>query len=164
MTAIALERCWNHAAREAVCRCPGCARFYCRECVTEHEGRLLCAACVAGVAARPHRRATWLGKLAGPAAAAAGLLIAWLAFYGTARLIAELTDRLEEQQWRRDGALREGRPAEASPQARAARPQARAASPQVRAARRQARDARRQTWEARPKLLEARPQVGEARG
>jgi hypothetical protein len=120
MTAIALERCWNHAAREAVCRCPGCARFYCRECVTEHEGRLLCAACVAGVAAQPRHRTTWLGRFAGPASAAAGMLLAWLAFYGTARLIAELTDRLEEQQWRRESMWRDGRPAQARPPAREA--------------------------------------------
>ena len=40
------QRCWNHEAREAACRCPACGRSYCRECVSEHEGRLLCAACL----------------------------------------------------------------------------------------------------------------------
>jgi hypothetical protein len=40
------QRCSNHAARTAACRCPACHFFYCRECVTEHDGRMLCAACV----------------------------------------------------------------------------------------------------------------------
>ena len=26
--------------------CPGCTRFYCRECVSEHEGRYLCTTCL----------------------------------------------------------------------------------------------------------------------
>ncbi len=48
------QRCWLHPAREAAARCPSCQRFYCRECVTEHDGRLLCAACLrAKVAAVP---------------------------------------------------------------------------------------------------------------
>ena len=40
------QRCVLHPEREAVARCPECGRFFCRECVTEHEGRLLCAACI----------------------------------------------------------------------------------------------------------------------
>lgn len=99
MSGIALERCWNHAAREAVCRCPGCARCYCRECVTEHEARLLCASCVA-VAAAPPRRARRLRRaIAGPAAGASGLAAAWLVFYGIARLVVELNARVGEQLW-----------------------------------------------------------------
>ncbi|HAM72487.1 MAG TPA: rhomboid family protein [Verrucomicrobiales bacterium] len=40
------QTCFHHAAREAAARCPGCRRFFCRECVTEHDQRLLCAACL----------------------------------------------------------------------------------------------------------------------
>lgn len=39
-------RCWTHPAREAAARCPACTRFFCRECVTEHDGRFLCAGCL----------------------------------------------------------------------------------------------------------------------
>ncbi len=41
------QRCWHHPTREAVVRCPGCSRFYCRECVVEHLGRMMCSDCVA---------------------------------------------------------------------------------------------------------------------
>jgi hypothetical protein len=40
------QRCFNHLSREAVARCPECRRYFCRECVTEHEDKVLCAACL----------------------------------------------------------------------------------------------------------------------
>jgi len=81
--------------------CPGCARYYCRECVTEHEARLLCAACVAGLVARPRREGVLRRKLIGPVAAAGGLLAAWTLLYGAARVVVEINQRVGEQRWRR---------------------------------------------------------------
>jgi uncharacterized paraquat-inducible protein A len=49
------QRCVNHPAREASARCPECGRFYCRECVTEHDDRLLCASCLAKLAEAARR-------------------------------------------------------------------------------------------------------------
>ncbi len=43
---ITHQRCFNHESREAVARCPECGRFFCRECITEHEDRVLCASCL----------------------------------------------------------------------------------------------------------------------
>ena len=40
------QRCYNHVFREAAARCPECGRFFCRECITEHEDRVLCASCL----------------------------------------------------------------------------------------------------------------------
>lgn len=39
-------KCENHQEREAAVRCPGCYLFFCRECATEHNGRLLCLGCL----------------------------------------------------------------------------------------------------------------------
>lgn len=91
------QRCWNHESREAVCRCPGCGRSYCRECVTEHESRLLCAVCLAKVAgaASPRRRAGLLTA----GMAVSGLLLAWLIFFGSGEAILLLITRLEQASW-----------------------------------------------------------------
>ncbi len=43
---IAAQRCFTHNERGASGRCPACTRFYCRECLTEHEGRVLCTRCL----------------------------------------------------------------------------------------------------------------------
>jgi hypothetical protein len=54
------QRCVNHPQREASARCPECGRFYCRECITEHDDRVLCASCLAKLAvAKAARKARW---------------------------------------------------------------------------------------------------------
>ena len=50
------QRCFNHAGREAVARCPECGQFFCRECITEHEDRVLCSACLKKLTRRPLAR------------------------------------------------------------------------------------------------------------
>jgi len=37
--------CLNHIGREAVARCPSCSQYFCRECITEYNGRMLCNPC-----------------------------------------------------------------------------------------------------------------------
>jgi hypothetical protein len=82
------ERCWHHREREAAVRCPECRRFYCRECVTEHQGRMVCAACVASLAGRAALSARGLPRLAWIAASAGGLLLAWAIFYYLGAMLA----------------------------------------------------------------------------
>jgi len=90
------QRCWNHEIREAVCRCPACGRPYCRECVSEHEARLLCAACLAAQvrARRPQR-----GRMSAAFLAVAGILLAWMLFYGAGRTLILITARMQEAAW-----------------------------------------------------------------
>ena len=47
------QRCFNHHLREAVARCPECTHFFCRECITEHDDRIICAACLRKLARKP---------------------------------------------------------------------------------------------------------------
>lgn len=76
---LLLQRCFNHTDREAAARCPSCLRFYCRECVTEHQGRMMCANCVARLGQATSRQKS--GNVAWAAGAIGGLLFAWLIFY-----------------------------------------------------------------------------------
>jgi hypothetical protein len=82
MPTLADQRCLNHETREAVCRCPGCGRFFCRECVVVFESRLLCASCLAAESAseRPQLPQQGAAKRA-LALALIALLVAWLFFY-----------------------------------------------------------------------------------
>jgi hypothetical protein len=82
-----LQRCFNHAGREAVARCPECGRYYCRECVSEHEDRLLCAACLAKVAKKPLRQRKGFQYVARATRLVLGLLLTWLFFHWTAALL-----------------------------------------------------------------------------
>lgn len=92
------QRCWNHPDREASCRCPGCVRSFCRECVTEHQSQLLCAACLQA-AAQEHPSTRRIFRRFLPAAMAlAGFALAWLVFYGVGQAFLESMAR-PEQTW-----------------------------------------------------------------
>jgi predicted small integral membrane protein len=82
MNALHHQVCLRHTQREAVARCPECRQFFCRECVTEHEDRLLCATCLRKLA-RPTqaRRGAFVAMTARGAALVTSLGIAWLAYY-----------------------------------------------------------------------------------
>jgi hypothetical protein len=77
---IAQERCFNHALREAVARCPECGRYFCRECISEHEGRVICASCLKQLSITPikRRRLTGLIRIT---QFLVGVVLLWSSFY-----------------------------------------------------------------------------------
>jgi len=81
------QRCANHEFREAASRCPVCHRYFCRECVTEHEDRVLCADCLRKLIAREAVRTSGLRGLLRGLLPIGGLLLAWLFFYGVGRTL-----------------------------------------------------------------------------
>ena len=82
MATLAQQRCLHHETREAVCRCPVCRNFFCRECVVLFEARLLCATCLEAETAAAEPDNAKGGRTALLVAlAAVGLLIVWLSFY-----------------------------------------------------------------------------------
>ena len=56
MSALVHQRCFHHSLREAVARCPECRQFYCRECITEHEDRVICATCLKKITVAPEAK------------------------------------------------------------------------------------------------------------
>ena len=81
MSDIAQERCFNHRRREAVACCPECHRFFCRECITEHGGRVICAVCLRKTAEGERGARRSLKGLVFAAKCLAGLLVLWIVFY-----------------------------------------------------------------------------------
>lgn len=78
---VAQTRCLNHAEREAAVRCPGCGHFFCRECVTEHKRRFLCARCIAAeTEARSGAPSGRIAALRPLMRLVLGLLALWLVF------------------------------------------------------------------------------------
>jgi hypothetical protein len=99
MNPVLHQRCWNHEAREAVCLCPACGRSFCRECVTEHEARLTCAACLREIArSRPARArsAGWLGPLG---LMLGGILLSWIILFGAGEALMTFSARMEQTAW-----------------------------------------------------------------
>lgn len=101
MTASLEQRCWNHEGREAVCRCPECGRSFCRECVSEHQSRLLCAACLARVAQATVQKRNPMRRLAPAAMVLAGVLLAWVVLFGAGESLIILAQRAEQNAWQK---------------------------------------------------------------
>jgi hypothetical protein len=81
MAAVVHQRCFHHSLREAVARCPECRQFYCRECITEHEDRVICAACLKKITAQVETRRVsfaWAWPLV---QFSMGFVIVWFVFY-----------------------------------------------------------------------------------
>lgn len=93
---LALARCFNHGGREAVARCLGCGRPYCRECVTEHAGQLRCARCLADSAAAASARRVRARAAVHVALALAGAAAGFGVLYGTTRKVGRVPDQFHD--------------------------------------------------------------------
>lgn len=97
MVALAAQRCQHHAQRQAVARCPACGRYFCRECVTEHDGRVLCAACLHALlhpAEGARQGWRWGGRCV---SAAVSFAMLWLLFYWLAQGLLSLPEIFHEE-------------------------------------------------------------------
>jgi hypothetical protein len=83
------QRCWIHDEREAAARCGTCRRFFCRECVTEHAGQMVCAECVA-LAHSPSQASERSRTMMWTVCALGGLLVAWIVFYYLGQGLAQM--------------------------------------------------------------------------
>jgi hypothetical protein len=103
MPDITQQRCRNHVEREAVACCPGCGRFFCRECITEHEDKVLCAACIRGrVEADPKKSQRYRGLIQS-GQFLLGFLMMYVMFYYVAEILLAIpTDFHEGTLWKAD--------------------------------------------------------------
>lgn len=95
---FAQKRCSRHPAREAAARCPECHGFFCRECITEHDGRVICANCLARLAAaqtptasKARAKYLWLA-----AQCFGGIILTWLYFYSWSRILVSIPTKFHE--------------------------------------------------------------------
>lgn len=94
------EQCFHHREREAVARCPECRRFFCRECVTEHDERVICATCLNSAKGDSAKRGIAWSYLTTPLQFTAGLLLAWLLFYGLGQILVAIPADFHAGSWR----------------------------------------------------------------
>jgi len=98
---IARERCTHHASREAVARCPECGRTFCRECVSEHEGKVICAFCMRRLSEKPVRRNRFTGAVR-VAQILMGVLLLWSSFYLLGRALLAIPSSFHDMAIQRE--------------------------------------------------------------
>ncbi len=110
-------RCLRHPEREAAARCPVCGQPFCRECVVEHEGRLLCAGCLTRLqspaAAHPPRDHA---RLRARLALAAALVVLWLVFFYTGELLGRIPQNFHDATFWQEQPSPKRTPARPAPQ------------------------------------------------
>ncbi len=78
-------RCLFHPLREAAALCPHCGGTFCRECVTDEEGKLACPPCLRKLAAPDARHLSAFELLRGIAAGLAAFACLTALFFGLLR-------------------------------------------------------------------------------
>ncbi len=93
---VAQKRCSNHASREAVARCPECGRTFCRECISEHDDRVICAFCLKRLSRKIVRRHRLHG-LVRLVQILMGLLLLWSSFYLLGKALLTIPSSFHER-------------------------------------------------------------------
>ena len=96
MSTLVHQRCFQHSLREAVARCPECRHFYCRECITEHEDRVICANCLRKLTVKTQTTTRSFAWLFAIVQIGLGLCIAWLCFYFFGNTLLSIPSRFHE--------------------------------------------------------------------
>lgn len=96
MSVLAQQRCFNHALREAAARCPACGHFYCRECITEHEDRVICAACLVRLSGATASVGKRFAAVIRGCQFAIGFLVVWLFFYWVGDMLLSISSSYHE--------------------------------------------------------------------
>jgi hypothetical protein len=96
MSDLARQQCSNHPGREAIVRCPSCHRDFCRECVTEHDDRVVCSACLKKLTRPELEQRPAFGRIVRVIQCALGILIAWFFFFLIGESLLKLPDSFHE--------------------------------------------------------------------
>ncbi len=103
MQDLARQRCFNHSGREAVAICLDCNNLFCRECITEHEDRVICANCLSNLKAfdtqKKNRFAFFrpvLRLLFGTFLFLGSLTFLWLCFFYLGQFLLEMPSSFHE--------------------------------------------------------------------
>jgi hypothetical protein len=94
--ALLQQRCLHHPAREAVAQCPECGHSYCRECVTEHEDRVLCASCLGKRKQAAAHHLMDGGRALRLLQILLGLFLAWVFFYSLGQALLAIPSAFHE--------------------------------------------------------------------
>jgi hypothetical protein len=96
MRDIINKRCFNHIQREAAAVCPECGRYFCRECITEHDDRIICASCLRKKLKPSFKKHLMFITFARIGQGLFGFLILWMFFYYLGQILVYLPSSFHE--------------------------------------------------------------------
>lgn len=88
--ALLQQRCLTHGAREAAARCPACTHFFCRECITEHDDKIICGNCLRLATQGLKTTKKNLSLFALPVQVITGLALLWFLFFSFGEVLLKI--------------------------------------------------------------------------
>lgn len=90
---LAVHYCLRHPDRHAAARCMVCSHRFCRECVTEHSGRYMCADCLRKEVGKRERGKSGLLRATGQwSLAVLAVCVTWALFFEFASGLLDAAD------------------------------------------------------------------------
>ncbi|QYY35097.1 hypothetical protein [Ruficoccus sp. ZRK36] len=101
MGSLATQRCKNHVDREAVARCMSCMDYFCRECTTEHDGRMICKHCLEEELTQQQQRPKrhLVRGFIGGIAALGSFTVCFFIFYKMGSMLISIAESYYERLW-----------------------------------------------------------------
>ena len=94
---LAKTLCAIHPARPASARCPNCRKFYCSECITEHEGKMSCASCLRlSMESVPESKRKLRLPIAPLVQLVLAIAVCWVVFYFFAQFLVDVPDNFHD--------------------------------------------------------------------
>ena len=82
--------------REAAGRCPKCSHFYCRECITEHDDKVICASCLEKQFAEVEDKKGKIADILKWVGVVFGFFFCWLFFYFLGKILLMIPSAFHE--------------------------------------------------------------------
>jgi hypothetical protein len=96
ISTVTRQKCFNHTDREAAAKCLECGRHFCRECVTEHEHRVICSACLAKTAKSKGRTVARLLNIFTVFQFITGFVTIWFAIFYLGQVLLKIPSEFHE--------------------------------------------------------------------
>lgn len=96
MQPLTHQRCHYHSDRQAAAKCPSCGHFFCRECIAEHDDRVLCAACLRKLTRTTQKTRRSFAWFFQSGQAVLGVFLLWLFFYLTGRTLLSVPSEFHD--------------------------------------------------------------------
>lgn len=93
---LSAQRCHNHADREAAAKCMECGDFFCRECVSEHHHRVICASCLLKLSVRKSGSSARFAATGRAALFLVAFLLIWVFFFTMGRALLAIPTSFHE--------------------------------------------------------------------
>ncbi len=93
---VTRQKCFNHTSREAAAKCLECGRHFCRECVTEHDERVICASCLAKLSAGKGKLVARMLNIVTVFQFITGFVVIWFAIFYLGQTLLKIPSEFHE--------------------------------------------------------------------